>query len=128
MTATTTALTALIETRQLELGIVDSELALALGYEHERVFELIKKGRLRLPMNKIGQLATALSLDPLDVLRVAMDDAAPGLLDIIKAVLNPLNLTKSEARLIQHCRKLANGRPIGPMVIDGKGVIALITL
>lgn len=120
MTATTTAFTALIETHQLELGIADSELALALGFAHEGVFKMIKQGRMKLPVNKVGHLAAALSLEPAEVLRLVMDDSAPGLLDIIKACLNPLDLTESETRLIKHCRKLANGRSVGPMVIDGK--------
>ena len=124
---TATNLSALITSRQSDLGIVTAELARALGYDQEHVVELITQGRMRLPINKVNKLARALSLDPKLVLRLAMESSAPGLLDAIEDVLNPLKLSGSEERLIKHCRKLARGRDAAPIVIDGNGVIALIT-
>ena len=121
-------LASLITSRQSELGFTDAELAQAVGYDDDRVICLIRQGRMRLPINKVTQLATALAVEPKLVLQFAMRDSAPGLLDVIEAVLNPLRLSGSEERLIKHCRKLAHDREVSPIVIDGKGVIALITL
>jgi len=116
-----------IEARQAELGLTDQHLCDALGFEREITLVLIKQGSMKLPINRVPALAAALSLEPVDVLRTALQESSPDLISVIEEVFNPLCLTTSETRLIRHLRNLAGDRPAAPMVFDGKGVIALVT-
>jgi hypothetical protein len=119
-------LISLIETRQNELQIDDVELAEALGYTHPGVISMIKQGKMKLPINKVASLASALDIEAANVLRLLMSDTSPGLLKEIEAILDPLRLTTTEANLIRHCRELGRGRTGSPIVIDGRTVVALI--
>lgn len=116
-----------IEARQAELGLTDRQLCDALGFEREITLVLIKQGTMKLPITKVPALAAALSLEPVDVFRAALQGSSPDLISVIEEVFNPLHLTTSEMRLIRHLRDLAGDRPAAPMVFDGKGVIALVT-
>ena len=128
MTKTTaTALTSLLETAQATLGISDGELCATMGYEQQRTIQMIKQGRMRLPVQQVKALAEALSLDPSTVLRMVLNESSQGLFDLIKGILDPLTLTDAEVNLIRHCRKLANGKDVHPIVFDGKGVVAFVT-
>lgn len=116
-----------IEARQAELGLSDRQLCDALGFEREITLVLIKQGTMKLPINKVPALAAALSLEPADVLRAALQESSPDLISVIEEVFNSLRLTTGEMRLIRHLRNLAGDRPAAPVVFDGKGVIALVT-
>lgn len=124
--ARTSTLASLIKERQASLHVSDRELATALGYDNEPVVELIKQGRMRLPINKVKRLADALALDPRAILRAVMAESAPGLLDVVEDVLDPLRLTDDEERLIKLCRRMGNGREVNVKLINGKDVVALI--
>ena len=124
--ARTSTLASLIKERQACLHVSDRDLATALGYDNEPVVELIKQGRMRLPINKVKRLADALALDPRPILRAVMAESAPGLLDVVEDVLDPLRLTDDEERLIKLCRRMGNGREVNVKLINGKDVVALI--
>lgn len=81
---------------------------------------------MRLPINKVKRLADALALDPRAILRAVMAESAPGLLDVVEDVLDPLRLTDDEERLIKLCRRMGNGREVNVKLINGKDVVALI--
>ena len=115
-----------IEARQSDLGLSDKQLCEAVGFDREIVFSLIKAGTMRLPLNRIPALAKALSLSPAPLLRSALLEGHPELLAVIEEVFNPMNLTDTEVRLLQHLRSLAGDQPVVPIVFDGKGVIALV--
>ena len=117
----------LIEARQAELGMTDKELCDALGFEREIVFTLIKQGMMKLPINKLPALANALQLDAAALLRTALPELSPGLLEMIEGVNNPLSLTTPEVNLIQHLRKLSGDRAGVPIVFEGNAIIALVT-
>ncbi len=74
---TTASLVALIQTRQAELGLTDQQLSEALGYERAIVIALIKQGTMRFPINKVPELAEALSVDAADLMRVALSGLDP---------------------------------------------------
>jgi hypothetical protein len=117
-----------IEERQAALGLSDQELCAAVGFDREIVWTLIRTGSMKLPLNKVPAFAKALALEPGPLLRTAMDESSPGLMQLIRDVFDPLDLTDSEQRLIKHLRHLAGGKPTGPLVLDGKGVIALVVV
>ena len=120
------SLIALIEARQKELGVCEFELAEALGFERQIVFTQIQLGKMRFPLDKLPALAKFLDLDAVDLLRVALPDMAPGLLEVVEGIFNPLKLTTAEVNLIHHLRKLSGDRVGAPIVFEGRGVIALV--
>lgn len=120
------SLAALIAAGQASLGYTDIELAHALGYENAVVIQSMKKGLMRLPINKVHALASALQMEPSDVLRVSLAEHSPEMLAVIESALNPLKLTQSERSLVMHLRKLAAGRDTTPMVFQGD-VVAIVT-
>lgn len=123
---TQVSLAALIEARQAELGLTDQQLCTALGFEREIMLMLIKQGSMKLPLNKVPALATALSLDAADLLRQALQESSPDLMRVIEQVFNPARVTSSEMNLIRHLRSVAGDRAAAPIVFDGKGVVALV--
>lgn len=120
------SLAELIRVRQAELGLTDQQLSEAIGYERAIVIALIKQGTVRFPINKVPQLAVALSVDAADLMRAALSEASPDLLQVVERTLNPLKLTTAEMNLIRHLRKLAGNRAVAPIVFEGSGVIAMV--
>ena len=116
-----------IVARQEELGVTDSELCTALGYERDIVLTLIKSGSIKFPIPKIPALATALSLDDRELLRAALIESSPDLLATLDQIYNPIKLSAAEVNLIRHLRNLAGDRAAAPIVFEGKAIIALVT-
>ena len=112
--------------RQTALGLTDDELSEALGFDRKITLTLIKTGSMRLPLTKIPPLAAALGLEPIDLFRVAAGESSPDLLRVIEEAYDPLHLTATEITLITHLRGLCGSTPVGPIVFDGKTVIALV--
>ncbi|EKD89397.1 MAG: hypothetical protein ACD_34C00076G0002 [uncultured bacterium] len=134
MTGTTTpsilksrSLVKLIEDRQVELGLTDEHIAAAVGFERSGIMSLIKTGALRFPMTKIPALAKVLGVEPSIILVTALQENSPDLLNLIEEVWGPRDLTPEEGRLVQACRKLANGRKVAPIVFMSP-VVGLVTV
>lgn len=106
----------------------DEQLASALGYESGRVIAMVKDGRMRLPINKVQELAAAMGTEPRQILRSVLAESAPEVLSVLEAVLPELNWTSSEVRLVDTLRKLQGDRQGVPIVFDGGAVIALMAV
>lgn len=87
MTSPYTPLGSLIASHQLQAGISDKELAQALDYNHVTVVTLIKSGAMRLPFMKVIVLAEALRADARVVMRLTMDEAIPGLYELVEGLM-----------------------------------------
>ena len=111
---------------QALLGLSDQDLCTAIGFERTIALTLIKAGTMRMPLTKIPALALVLELDAVDLLKTVLQETAPDLLQIITDVFNPLHLSATEVNLIRHLRELSGDRQGTPVVISGKGVIALV--
>lgn len=85
-----TTIAQLLQARQNEMGTTDHEIAVALGYDHDRVIEMIKRGKLRFPLNRVTDLAGVLDVDAEAVLRLALSESDPGLLTVIERVMGPM--------------------------------------
>lgn len=118
----------LIEARQTALALTDHDLCAALGFERQIALTLIKAGTMRLPLTKIPALASALELDRVELLKVALSESDPVLLQVIEEAFGPLRLTSSEVNLVRHLRELSGNTPVGPIVFDGKTVVALVAV
>ncbi|MDR3409353.1 MAG: helix-turn-helix transcriptional regulator [Formivibrio sp.] len=90
-----------------EAGKSQKEIANELGYEHANVISMIKSGATKLPLEKVGSMAAALFVDPIQLLRLTLDEYQPGLYAAIEDCLaNPL-LTRNERELIDAVRRVS---------------------
>jgi len=115
-----------IEARQTELGKTDQEVALALGDDFEKVIPLVKKGAMKLPVNKVIELAGVLDLDPADLLKRVLAEYDPVLLATIERILGPVTMSPAEIKLLQAVRRAAVGRDPIPLPLDGESVLMLV--
>ena len=72
-----------IETQQALIGLSNEDLCTALGFERQIALTLVKTGSMKMPLNKIPALAAALKLDPVELLKTAMSETSPDLLQVI---------------------------------------------
>ena len=117
-----------IETQQALIGLSNEDLCTALGFERQIALTLVKTGSMKMPLNKIPALAAALKLDPVELLKTAMSETSPDLLQVIDEVLNPLRVTATEMNLIRQVREISGDQQLAPIVFGGKCVIALVAV
>lgn len=119
---------AVVHDAQAAAGLTDDQLAQAIGYESGRVIAMIKTGKMKLPINKVPQMAQALGLGPLQLFRAVLGEGAPEILAALDAVLPPEDGVPDpeEAKLLATLRKLKAGRKWAPIVFDGSSVIAFM--
>jgi hypothetical protein len=116
----------LIARRQVELSKTDEQVARELSFDRVTVFTMIKQGTVKLPVQKVEALASALSIEPTHLLRQLLAEEMPDVLAAVDSLLCPMPLTQNEVKLIQTFRHLANGKDVTPVVVDGNAVVALI--
>lgn len=76
--------------RQSELGMTNREIADAVGYHHPNMITMIRKGKTRLPIDKVQRFAAALGVDPVWLLRSVLKEYTPETLVVIEQCLGPL--------------------------------------
>lgn len=118
----------LMEARQAALELSDHDLCAAIGLERAIALGLIKSGSMRMPLTKVPALAAALDLDPAELLKLALSEQSPDLLQVIEEAFNPMRLTATETNLIRHLRELCGDTPGQPIVFSGRGVVALVAV
>jgi predicted DNA-binding transcriptional regulator AlpA len=121
------SLTAFLTKAQEASKMSDHEMTEALGFSRTNVYTAIKQGTMKLPVGKVPLVARALEVSASEVLEVLLRDYSPEMLEVIRKVWGPLDLTTNERKLIEAYRTLAQGRDVEPLVMDGRNVVALIT-
>ncbi|MYM41942.1 hypothetical protein [Duganella qianjiadongensis] len=116
----------LIIRRQTELGKSDAQISQALGFERVTTFVMIKQGNTKLPVQKVVALATALSIEPVPLLRQLLAESMPDVLSAVDSLLTPLSLTTNEVKLVHTFRELCKGQDVSPIVVEGNAIVALI--
>ena len=96
----------------LEIQIAVSEIsqkdiATAIGYDKPNVITMIKQGKTKLPLNKVGPLAKVLGIDPVHLLRLAMSEYHPDTWLAINHIIGRWLVTDGEMTIISWCEKFA---------------------
>lgn len=117
----------MIEIAQNRLALSDTHIAEALGFDHPVVTELLKQGKMRLPISKVLQLAKLLQIEPARLFRLVLGEHSPEMLEAIQACYAPLLLSTSEVWFIQAVREAAGVRRTATMTLDKDAVLALVT-
>jgi transcriptional regulator with XRE-family HTH domain len=90
---------------QLHLcGKSQTQIAEEVGFEKPNVITMIKQGKTKVPLNKIGSMAKALEVDPVFFFRMVMNEYMPDLMDMIAAITNQPIITSNEMDFIHVIR------------------------
>src|SRR5471030_1981767 len=90
------SITTLIIRRQAELGKTDEQVAQEVGFDRVTTFAMIKQGTIKLPVQEVAQFASALSIEPANLLRQLLAEAMPDVLAAVDSMLCPMSLTANE--------------------------------
>lgn len=99
--------------RQIEMGDVSQkDIAAALSYDKPNVITMIKQGKTKLPINKVGPLAKALGVDPVHMLRLVMGEYMPDTWESVQDLIGKSLVTEGEMQVIQLIREHTNGHEL----------------
>ncbi|XKH61352.1 helix-turn-helix domain-containing protein [Halomonas sediminis] len=94
--------------RQAELGMTNRELAGEINYHNPNIITMIRKGRTRLPVDKVELFANALGVDPVWLLRLVMQEYIPETLKVVEQCFGPL-ATSNERCVLEVWRHSTEG-------------------
>lgn len=89
-----------------ESGKTQRVIAEECGFDSPNIITMFKKGDTRLPLNRIEPLASALSVEPANLLRLVMLEYMPRTWDSIEWMMRGSVMTESELRLVSAYRQL----------------------
>ncbi|AMM13113.1 hypothetical protein AX768_02265 [Burkholderia sp. PAMC 28687] len=107
--------------------ISDEAIAEACGFSSAAVAKRIRKGDMKIPLTKIPSFATAVGLDGAHLLRLALKENHPGLLEQIESMFGTMLISESEKKLIESYRYITRDTNAAPVVIDRAAVLAIVT-
>lgn len=80
------------------------EIAAEVGYDKPNMISMMKRGEVRVPLDKIPLLAKALHVDPAHMFRLAMEDYWPGRRDALQKVFGAI-VTENERDILAEFRR-----------------------
>ncbi len=80
------------------------QIAAEIGYPNANIISMMKRGEIKVPLEKIPALAAALNVDPALLFRLAMDEYRPDVKNAVGAVFGTV-VTKNERELINKIRQ-----------------------
>lgn len=100
-----TSQVALLVTEQIrKVGKKQLEIAEEAGFDHPNVITMIKQGRTKLPLGKIGLVAKALEIDPIYLLKLCIEEYQPETWEAIGPLLDEM-VTEDELHIVRIIRK-----------------------
>jgi len=91
---------------QIDLcGKKQLEIAEEAGFDKPNMITMIKQGKTKLPIDKVPNMAKALGIDPLFLLRMAMMEYSPANWAVMESIMKQPALTENELDFIRLIRK-----------------------
>jgi transcriptional regulator with XRE-family HTH domain len=115
-----------IADRLAESDKTQREIAEECGFETPNIITMFKNGKTKLPLNRIGPLATAINADPAHLLRLVMTEYFPDTWCHIEDILQSTLLTANELQLVRAFRDATGDNDTVPVVINRDAVIAIV--
>jgi hypothetical protein len=91
------------------LGKQQTEIAAECGFVRPNMITMIKQGKTKLPLGKVGVMARALEADPVHLLKLCLSEYQPENWVAIEPLLD-LALTNDERKFLNHLR-IHTGEP-----------------
>jgi DNA-binding CsgD family transcriptional regulator len=115
-----------IESQIAMSDVSQKDIAAALNYDKPNVITMIKQGKTKLPINKVGPLAKALNVDPVHLLRLAMAEYMPDTWEAIQNLVGKSLVTEGEMQVVQLVREHANGHELVLEKADHRNALARV--
>jgi len=94
--------------QQIDLsGKSQLEIAREAGFNKPNIITMIKQGKTKLPMSKVGPMARALGVDPKHLYRLVMQEYEPDTWEALQDIIftPSLTLTQNEVEIIECIRQ-----------------------
>lgn len=93
-----------------ESGFSNKQIAEAIGYPNGNVVSMMKTGNMKLPLNRIAQMARKINVDPKYLMAKVMTESQPEVWGAICEVFDlSSSITENELDTVQWFRRLLNG-------------------
>lgn len=89
-------------------GQLQKDIAAKAGFEQPNVITMIKQGKTKLPLAKVGPMARALETDPVGLLWMCLEEYQPATWKAIEPYMESA-MTEDERRLLISLRTWAGG-------------------
>ena len=99
---------ALIADRIEATGQLQKDIAAKAGFPKPNIITMLKQGKTRLPLDKIGPMARALETDPIHLLQLCMEEYHPSTWKAIAPFMESA-MTEDELRLLKALRTWVGG-------------------
>ena len=103
------------------------QIAQECGFERPNVVSMLKQGRMKVPIARVGQVARALDLDPVVLLRTVMLEYVPDAWSAIEEVMAVSAVTRHEWALLRSLRAATGYADPCVRVQGGKAGLTLVT-
>lgn len=94
-----------IETMIEASGRQQAEIARDVGFDKPNVITMIKQGKTKLPLNKIGKMAQALGVDAVHLFKLTMSEYHPETWEMIESIFGGEVLTENEKLILKAVRQ-----------------------
>lgn len=91
-----------------------TEIAQMLGYANPNIITMFKQGKTKVPIPKVADLANALDMDPVHLMRIVMNEYSPETWKALERVLGKNLITDTEMSIVQLVRDEAGGYDVSP--------------
>lgn len=105
---TTSKVARFIQRRIEETGQSQKDIAFKVGFEKPNIITMIKQGKTRLPLDKIGLMANALETEPTELFQMCMEEYQPATWKVIAPFMEGA-MTRDELRLLNSLRAWVGG-------------------
>lgn len=95
-------------TAQIELSPkLQVEIAREVGFENPNVLTMLKQGKTKIPLNRVGSLAQALGINPHLMMRKVLEEYMPETWSAVEESLGHLLLSPEEEQMVLSYRQMA---------------------
>jgi len=93
---------------QIELSeLSQREIAEICGFPNPNVITMIKQGHSKLPIDRVANMAKALHVDPIRLLKIVLSEYQPGMLEVVDSIVG-FGCTENEKAIIELFRDATN--------------------
>ena len=85
-------------------GKKQTQIAEEVGFEKPNVITMIKQGKTKVPINKIGKFAKALEVDPIFFMKMVFTEYMPDAMEAINSIINQPIITQNEWEIVEVIR------------------------
>ncbi len=82
------------------------EISREAGFEVPNIMTMLKQGKTKVPMNRVGKLAIALDINPRHLMRMVLEEYLPETWQAVEETMGQLLLSPEEEQVIQTYRAM----------------------